>query len=100
MKALVNNLRPQDTKIFTHVRIDCGTQLFRSDFTMDDCTRNLAFGVNACISSSRSMNNNIPAFNQRESSCQFSLNGSQFILDLPAVKVGAVVLKKESVVQG
>jgi len=63
--------------------------------TFEFDARNLAFRMNAGVSSSRPMNSNAAAVQQRQHSRQFTLYGAQPVLDLPTVKFGPVVLKQK-----
>ena len=51
--------------------------------------------MNTRIGATRTVNCNLAAIDQRQGSRQLALHGAQLILDLPAMKIGTIVLQRE-----
>src|SRR5688500_908395 len=98
MKIAGSRFDCQHANIATYIRIDRSAQLFRQDLAVNLNARNLSLGVNTGISSPRTVNVNTAAIDQRERARQLTLHSSKFVLNLPSVKLGALVLKKKFVV--
>ena len=100
MKIISRGFDFQDSNVLAGICINRGSELGRRDLALDLNARNLTFGVNTCIRSTRTMNVHAPAVDQRQSVRQLTLNSSEPLLDLPAMELCPVILNQELIVQG
>ena len=98
MKFRLDYFRLQHAHIFPNICIDRRAQLFRRDLALNLDIRHLPFSMYTRIGPTRTMNTDTSPFNQRERTRQLALHRSQIFLNLPSVKISAVVLEKQLVI--
>src|SRR5215217_149675 len=98
VKFIVHNFTRQNPYVPADIAVNRRTQLRRRDLALNLDVRDLPFRVNTSIRSSRSMHVDAAAVDQRECVRQLTLNGPATFLNLPAMEVGPIVLKKQFVI--
>ena len=92
MKLRVDHFNIQDTHVFPDIRIDRRPQLVRADLALNVDTRHLPLSMNAGVRPTRTMNSDASPVDQADGTRQLPLDRSQIFLNLPPVKVCAVIL--------
>jgi hypothetical protein len=98
MEIVGHRIDEKDSNVRREIAGDGVTNFLRTHFALQKNAGHLSFGVHTGISAARSMNSNVATIQQRKYPRQFALDSAQLVLYLPAMKVSAVVLKKEAIV--
>src|SRR5438270_11599906 len=93
VKIIGHHVDEQDTEIALKISVDGVAQLVRSHFSLKLHVCDLALRVNTRIRAARSMHIDFRALKQRKHARQLALHGTKLALNLPTVKISAVVLK-------
>src|SRR5262245_61463282 len=91
-------LGPQDANVPPEISVDRRTQLVRRETAFDHHIRDLSLGMDAGVGPPRPNNAHFCILEHPDHAFELALDGAVVFLDLPSMKIGAVVLDKEFVV--